>query len=384
MKLKIRNIVEIKVAKSDREFVGIKVLNNKVKITFPIGYRIKEEIIKIDNREKIKSIFNDVKLLMTTIEKFKSELYEAGNNEFNFSSAIFIIEDFIKNGLYNEQVNISKKNTSGKINWKKTILQMQPIFIKGNYLYIETYNYSIYGRQNKVTEIQKYCLSIISKTLGWLYNIHNSYIEYQYIEKKEMMYELITELNKTNEDRKKKLLEQMILFIDGTETSIIGNEEFEIGTLYFDKVWENILRKQIYSINKEIKCYPTTYYYIDKKIENSKLLPDITIQNQNNIIIIDAKYYSIGNLPESSDICKQLFYGQYIMHKNLKCKIKNIFILPQNLDEKITDNKFINIGYANAEHLTEKNRIYIYYIDVKSLLEGNLIMKELLEEIKSI
>ena len=48
MKLKIRNIVEIKVAKSDREFVGIKVLNNKVKITFPIGYRIKEEIIKID------------------------------------------------------------------------------------------------------------------------------------------------------------------------------------------------------------------------------------------------------------------------------------------------------------------------------------------------
>lgn len=379
--MRIANVIEVKVAKTDREFVGIKVSNNKVTITFPIGYEIVEETIKTSNREKIKKLYNDVKILMTTIEKSKNELYGTGYKEFNFSSAIFIIEDFIKNGLYNKPKNICQKNTNGKINWKRTILQMQPIYTKGNYIYLQTYNYNICETENKVTEIQKYCLSVSLQILGWLYNFNDIFNEHLHMNKREMIYVLMDELNQTNEDRKKKLLEQMILFINGTETSIIGEEEFEVGTLYFDKIWEGILRKQVYALYQEKNCYPTTYYYIDTKIVNSKLLPDITIQNDSRIVIIDAKYYTIGNLPESSDICKQLFYGQYIMHKNPKCKITNIFILPQNLQKNSADDKFINIGYANAEHLADKHRIYTYYLDVKSLLENQSTIKRLLKEI---
>lgn len=379
--MKVDSIIEVNVAKSDREFVGIKVLNNKIKITFPIGYKVKEEIIEMGDRQKIRTLYNDVKLLMTTIQKSKNELYGTGYKKFNFSSAIFIIEDFLKNGLYNEETNINRKNTNGKINWKKTILQMQPIFTKGNYIYVETYNYNLHDIENKITEVQKYCLNISLNIMGWLYNLKNCFKQHDHINKKEIIYILTNELGKTNEDRKKKLLEQMILFINGTDTDNIGNEEFEVGTQYFDKVWESMLRNQIYSIYKEKECYPTTYYFINKKIINSKLIPDITIQNEKNIIIIDAKYYSIGNLPESSDICKQLFYGQYIMHRNPKCKITNIFILPKNLNNK--DDEYINIGYANAEHLKEKNRIYTYYVDTKAVIEKHSAIKKLLEEILS-
>ena len=85
--------------------------------------------------------------------------------------------------------------------------------------------------ENKITQIQKYCLNIITKILGWLYNCSNIYEKIEnYFSKEEMIYELLNELNMINEDRKKKLLEQMLLFLRGTQTTLFGKEEFEVGT----------------------------------------------------------------------------------------------------------------------------------------------------------
>lgn len=376
--MKKTNTVEVKVAKTDREFVGIKIINNQAIITFPIGYNITEEIITTSEKEKIRKLYDDVKILMTTIEDAKDELYETGYEEFSFSSAIFILEDFLKNGLYDVQEQQCKEKAKGKIVWRRTIQEREPIYSAGNYIYLDTYNYNICEIESKVTQIQKYCLNISSKILGWLYNCGSIYDDHKYFSKKEMIYELLNELNKINEDRRKKLLEQMILFLNGTQTSLYGKEEFEVGSRYFDKVWEKILRKQVYSLYKQKQCFPTTYYFIEKKIVNSKLLPDITIQKNKKIVMIDAKYYRQGDLPESADICKQLFYGQYIMHENPKTKVINIFMLPRKITEQESTEGFFQIGYANAEHLSEKHRILTYYLDTKSVMENHKVVKEIL------
>lgn len=380
--MKRRNTVEIKVAKTDREFVGIKIKNNNAIVTFPIGYRITEKVINTNEKEEIEQLFYDVKLLMTNIEQCQDALYDTGYQQFSFSSSIYILEDFLKNGLYNEKGSQNKKNTQGKIQWRKTIQSKIPAYSAGNYIYLDTYNYNICSRENKITQIHKYCLSIITKILGWLYNCNNIYEEVEnYYSKEEMIYELLNELNMINEDRKKKLLEQMLFFLRGTQTTFFGKEEFEIGTYYYDKVWENVLRKQAYLLYQKKQSFPTTYYFMEKKIINSKLLPDIIINTGKTIVIMDAKYYKIGSFPESADICKQLFYGQYIRNENKKYKIFNTFLLPQKFINEETQEKFWKLGYANAEHLSKKDRILTYYLDTKSVMASNKTIKRLLENI---
>ncbi len=376
------NTIEVKVAKTDRDFVGIKVNKNHASITFPIGYDIKEEVIATCDKEKIGQLYIDVKILVKNIEEAKDELYGTGYQEFSFSSGIYILEDFLKNGLYCEPKNQCKKNTQGKIQWRKTIQTKEPVYSAGKYIYLDTYNYNICHTPSKITQIQKYCLNISSKILGWLFNCSSMFDELDMIfTKEEMIYELLTELNKTNEDVKKKLLEQMLLFLNGTETSLYGREEFEVGTYYFDKVWEKVLRCQAYFLYPHKKCIPTTYYFIEDKILNSKLLPDITVEKDKKIVIMDAKYYKLESLPQSADICKQLFYGQYIMNENKKSKIMNVFILPQKVTNEMHKQHFFQVGYANAEHLNEKHRIWTYYLDTKSVMMNRKIMKDVLEEL---
>lgn len=376
--MKKRNIVEIKVAKTDREFVGIKSKNNQATVTFPIGYNIKEEIMDAKETKKVRKVYDDVNVLMKVLEEFKDSRYKIGEDEFCYSSGIFIIENYLKKGLYNRQELQCEKNAKGKIEWKKTIQIREPIYVAGSYMYLHTDNHKIFDRECKITEIQKFCLNISFKILGWLYNYSETFDSiYKYLRKEEMIYELLKELNKVNEDGKKKLLEQMILFIKGTQTNISGNDEFEVGTYYFDKVWENLLKKQIYSLKQEKKCLPTTYYVADDKKTNSSLLPDILIEDDKKILIIDAKYYKLGALPESADICKQLFYGQYIMHCNKNCEVINMFFLPQLLNE----DEFYMYGYANADHLDEKHNIFTYYLDTKSVMKDNKVIKKLLQNI---
>lgn len=376
------NTIEVKVAKTDRDFVGLKLKKEQASITFPIGYDIIEEIITTNDKKKISKLYTDVKILMLKLEETKEELYDTGEQRFSFSSAIYILEDFLKNGLYCEQENRSKKNAQGKIDWRKTIQTKEPIYSAGRYIYLDTDNYNICHTENKITQIQKYCLNISSKILGWLYNCSTMFekLDEKFC-KQEMCYELIKELNKTNEDIKKKLLEQMLLFLNGTETSLFGKEEFEIGTYYFDKVWENMLREQAYSLYSHKRCIPTTYYFIEDKIWNSKLLPDITVAKNKTIVIMDAKYYKLKSLPQSADICKQLFYGRYIMNENKRTKVINAFILPHKVTTQVNKQHFFQLGYANAEHLNKKHRIFTYYLDTKSAMKSSKVMKGVLEKL---
>ena len=94
---------KIKVAKTDREFVGIKSKNNQATVTFPIGYNIKEEIMDAKETKKVRKVYDDVNVLMKVLEEFKDSRYKIGEDEFCYSSGIFIIENYLKKGLYNRQ-----------------------------------------------------------------------------------------------------------------------------------------------------------------------------------------------------------------------------------------------------------------------------------------
>ncbi len=378
------NTVSIKVAIDDSDFVGIKVKGNVTEIVFPVGYDIKEEKMiwnnTWNNEKKISELKEDVISLMTVLERTESDYYGKGNLKFAFSSAMYIIENYLKYGLYIERAHEYQKNGSGKVDWKRTINKIEPTFFKQGFFYNDLYTEKKQVKDNVITQIQKYCLSISFKVLRWMYNINENIDIPKPFNEEKMIYELNRELYAVNEDSKKQLLEEMMLFLQGTSGEIENQKEFKIGRNKFDKVWEEILRSQIYGLYDELNCKPLTYYHIEstgKDETNSKLIPDITIKDKNRIVIIDAKYYKENSLPQSADICKQLFYGDFIKNKNKKAIIDNIFILPKRLPDK----KIERYGYASAQGIDSKNRIGVYYLDIKSVVKDNKIIKHLLKDI---
>ena len=375
------NKIIVKKALNDNDFVGIYGKENSLTISFPIGYHIEESEFTVDDKEKIEIVKKDFHNLIKLLSIKENDNYSYGDNKFSFSSAMFIIDDYLKNGLLVENQIFNKLNGSSKINWKKTISELEPVYYNNNFFFLDLYTYQKNNLVNNITMIQEYCLSIAFKIIGWMYYIN----DYHYVRKPfdddVMVTELTNKLFLENDDRKKKLLNELIYFIKGTNNdNFENNKEFKIGRDHFDKIWESLLRKQIYNLYNEYNCLPTTYYYVDKTkelIDNSSLIPDIVVKKDNLIFIFDAKYYKDGCLPQSGDVVKQLFYGQYVMKKNAKCIVKNIFLLPKDLDKE----KIEYFGYSNAFHLGENNNILVYYLDTKSVIESDKLINNLIEKI---
>lgn len=372
--------IVVKVAVNDNDFVGLKIKNDNINITFPIGYDIEEGVYSSDDFYELKDVSENFESLMRVLEKVPLDYYDEGEIKFNFSSALNIIDNYRIHGLYKEQNEIIKQDNNGKINWKETINSGKPILWNHTIVYPELYIYNSNDTSTIITKIQKFCINYIFKIFWWMYGntriilfpeIPNMRIDY-------MIFELNKKIVEVNDDYSKNVINEMILFLNGTKiVDISENEEIKIGRKYFDKIWERQLRIQLYSEYK--KCadaYPTTYYCFDgkNKIVNNSLLPDIVFYVQDYLIIVDAKYYMIGNYPKSSDICKQLFYERYLRKKNKK--IINMFVLPGNIKEK-----FKIKGYALADGFDEESKIELCYLDTKSVFRDKSTTKELINNI---
>ena len=371
------NNIKVKVAVNDTEFVGLKIKNNSAKIIFPIGYNIEEKEYNVKNNE-LNNITDDIKYLMKVLENIPTEYYEQGTIKFNFSSAIKIIDNYLKYGLYKEKDDFIKLNGNGCINWKETIIYTKPTLWNNSLIYLDYYTNSSNDIESVITDIQKYCINYSYRVLWWMYGNDEKVIIPQSNKKMDveyMLFELNRKLMKVNDDYSKKVICNMLDFLHGTQNvQISEDEEICIGRRYFDKIWERQLRTQIYSMyEKYDDAYPTTYYVLhgEEKITNRSLIPDIVFKKDDYLIIVDAKYYSIGNLPQSSDICKQIFYGKYLRKKNKK--IINIFVLPDKLK-----GKFDIKGYALAEGFGEENKIDLCYIDTRAVLKDKIAIKELI------
>ena len=354
-------------ASCDDDFVGLRINGNVILISFPIGYDIDEG--EFYDVSLIKEYHDDIRILLNSLDNSTNDYYDDGTERFAFSNAAYIIESYLKYGEYKENCMKVAYNGRGKINWKKTIDSVKPIYCDDNIIFDNYYSELNKQDENLITKIQRYCLNVSIKVIGWLYGIYDEIIDDFDMDDNQMLYALNKELMITNDDRKKIVLKEFINFIAGTSiVDIVKNKEISIGRYYYNKVWEDVLRNNIYRFFNKVDIYPRTYYCcVDgSNIINSSLLPDIVVEVGDTIIIIDAKYYSIGKLPQSSDICKQLFYGEYIKNKNKKKKILNLFVLPNNLVDE-----YQYLGYGTSD--SNDDRIETYYMDIRSVLKDDKV-----------
>lgn len=327
-------------------------------ITFPYGYHF--------------STNDDILCLIKVLSDYHNENQEFGvnlsNNHNNLGfpiySYIFIIQDYLKNGYYNEREIIYKKQNHGKINWGRTIKQEQAIIQNNGAIYLtmqaKTHQYS---DEYLMTQISQHCVYESFVKMGWFYGLSLPTKPNSKFNKTLFIATLQDKLSKTNKDFDKQLFQSMLNILNTMDEYQNHNHYFTFGTRRFEKVWEYLVDKAFGTEfgEQKAKYFPKATWHLNNFNRNTNsLYPDTIGINDNMIYIIDAKYYRYGitnnikHLPEISSIAKQITYAQYIENQFDFKNIYNVFILPFNA-KKSQSSIYFHIGCAIADWASNKN-----------------------------
>ncbi|MCI6712418.1 MAG: LlaJI family restriction endonuclease [Clostridium sp.] len=346
-------------------FVGIKYGKDNLTIYLPYGLEIEninDEVDEIDSelKNKLSKLLNSISIV-NSIER-ENEVFGSSTGdeiETPFNSFIWIINDYLNNGFYTEIEKIYKQNSNGKINWKKT-LNSEHYFEDDNIVFTQPYYENIMESNTVITELNKYCLEVSIKYVGFLFGN----IEYE----KSKLYKKTVEahidyyikilnkvLSKTFNDRKKILINHIKRILKFTYDGLNKNS-IEFGTYKYYYVWEYMIDVVFGSKNVNKKeFFPDASWTVDgiKEKDKSQLRPDTILKNNDELFILDAKYYKFGvtnsrnDLPNVSSIQKQITYGDHVINNLdfIPQNVYNAFILPyKSKDEK----NIIYRGYAES------------------------------------
>lgn len=349
------------------KFVGL-VYNKEekdFKIVFPLGYDI-----PCEEGELKKSIFN----LLNSISLTKATLKNASpaNSEFKdkfitpFYSYYNLIIDYLNNGLISYQEKQFNKIQSGKLNWKKTIQRETPIYYNNSFIYNNIFYENSRVIENDIMEIEKFCLKEALYFLSW--NFENIFIgnsKYNKRHKDNMLFILNKELNITFNDHKKDLLINMINIIKGLDEQ--NNKQiYYYGTNSFNIVWEKIIDDTFSNYDSTLLTPNVKWCIIGEKADTMPPLRiDSILFNEQDVFILDSKYYhycdtkNIQDLPSTSDVGKQIIYGEYVEEKlkNEKKEFNNIynaFILPFKKQNNVIE----YLGYSESNWTCDNNQKY--------------------------
>lgn len=359
------------------DYIGISYNKNNINIVFPRGYKLSETsselksdiilLIKVFNkyisRKKDKAFLNEA-----------NSLFNGKGDFFPLETMLWLLNDYIKNGLYQNNIIHYKTDKNGNINWNKTLKQKTPYICNNNLFYLDfvTHKNNI-DSSNIITTIQKYVISRCLNTLGWLFpsisindNLSLPYSNNTCINL------LKKELTNSTLDRTKQLLIKMIEFFNNSNTDLTTNILKDYKTNNFNYIWEDMINCVLGNESPN-KYYPQAFWTINsKKYAASNLRPDAILNTDSRIYIIDAKYYKYGitknvqDLPQSSDINKQFLYSEHIGNMTNK-KTLDIFLLPYLGDE---NNMFKFIGFANIPTTTANSKVLGILMDTKTLMKS--------------
>lgn len=382
---------KIKYVRNSKEFVGIKIDDDSLKIYVPEVFRLSEDE-KIKNKELL--LFLKSISLAQTIrqEHIKSTDNVDAGNMWPIDSYLWLINDYLENGYYYNREKKTSRNKSGKIDWKRT-LRTVPIYSNGNLIYDKFVTSSMSASNDIIAQIYKICLSHSLKKIGWAFNLY-FYVDVQQIKSiKEMVYITNNELSSTFDDMKRMRYKHMLKVLKGIkgDKAILNKYTYGIKNYYY--VFERMIDIFLKGIGEKSRFYPSGFWQIkgEPKYLSSNLRPDTIYMKKNEIFIIDSKMYSYGitgslsDLPTTDSMQKQITYGDFI--KNIlfpDFKVRNVFILPYDkylevFDKnekfiKYYDDNLVYIGKAYVNWRNEKKQehdyIFAFMIDFNFLLKN--------------
>ena len=208
----------------DDSFVGIKIRNNEIDFYYPETYEFNDKASVEQNRNDILALLNTISMAKTfSISDVKIESSYSNNNELALLSYLWILKDYLDNGIYVNREKVYKTNQKGKVDWKRTI-KTEPIISNGNVIYKDLVVSIKNDLDNIIVDIHKICVRRSIDLLGWLFKINIS----KFLEtkphpkevKNQYRIALRKELNHTFDDYKKIRLTHMLAIIEGLTKSI--------------------------------------------------------------------------------------------------------------------------------------------------------------------
>ena len=376
-------------------FVGIMCEHGDFSIHFPMGYHVSE-----DEKGLRKDILLLINTISTTVARKDSELMENAQNynqtEFPFQAYLALIYDYYGRGYYKERevrYNVSKR---GKIDWNRTIKTQKPYVQNEDVFYLDYVTKRNSIKENElITLIHEYCVYDAFEKIGWLFT---SYLpvkpRLRYSEK--IFRSVVTDkLAHTFNDKNKALFMHMLAIINylGDKES---QKEFRYGTYRFEYVWECLIDRT-FGVHGKEKYYPKTTWTINgvsfevnENYDNSSLRPDTIMVHNGDVYVLDAKYYKYGvyknpgMLPKSTDINKQITYGEYIAEQEKfkaihgeKYKVYNAFLMPFDSKAECWQGapEVLRIGCATGNwksNLKTYEKVQGVLVDLKHLMKINV------------
>lgn len=401
------------------KFVGLRFSDGKLSIYFPVGYRKPDSE---DEKEVRRDILNLISVLSTFGNKESPVnnlmLLSSQKVDFPIHAYLYIINDFLNHGYYQQKELIYRLSTSGKISWARTIKQIRPQLIDGSAVYLDFITHHTNHNENElITLIHKFCVHECFEKLGYLFSSYIPQKSPLAFNKNLFTAVIKTKASSTFNESELLLFKNMLDVINSMDSNG-EKKDFIFGTDNFHHVWEQLV-DQVYGESDKDSFYPKVYW----KFKNSSkafsfsekrnsLRPDtimITNRGKENqkIFVLDSKYYRYGatknpnHLPDSASVVKQIAYAQYIDNvdnrKNMPCDVSS-FIKSENIF-----NAFImpagntapeNIGYVSADYVLPQDseetskpyyKIHGILLDIKSIMYRHIPKdKKLIEELADI
>ena len=312
--------------------------------------------------------------------------YLSENTQFNLLAIIdYLINDYIENGLYSNNLETHEYNGNGLIDWNKTIQDEFALITNRQVIYTDFH--TIIDEDDEEDYIRTLHQNILYQSFAFLEEISFlNILEYPslYIKQvklivqdiKYQVHAIDIEMRNVFSDRKINLLKAMKYFLQ-EESRLVSNTLFLYGTTSFKYIWEKsiscALGNQIDLFRDFLPSPQWTQRESYRIMPSSKLRPDTVRRINNDFFVVDAKYYrfpfteegqlNTGN-PGLGDISKQFLYVEaFKTNPTLRtCVYHNSFLIPTSNDT------VSNIGEINFA-LFPHNKIQLILFPAKRLFE---------------
>ena len=380
-------------------YVGILFCKDRIIYVYPKYIEVEEPYVP--KREMVQVINVLRKYNKSNKEIIKEYTGKEGKNDVNILSLmLFLIRDYLYNGIYSNDQELVEINSSTDYSWQKTIDETYPIIKNNRPYYTEIYTVrKEYNEDDFIHRLHSWVITdctlrLHESGLGDIYNY--PIIELTGEEKRDfgddthILNCIENELRIQFDDHKIMLLKAMSDYITVRGKMSTGDETmFLIGTRTFHTVWEDVCAKVFKSQRNEklselsktfqpvadyVMNAPTSgkqelielvkkpkwnYFGAYREPQNT-FVPDFLSFYKNNkseyyYYILDAKYYcpelngtTIRKNPGVEDVAKQYLY--YLAYKYFldaikisPLGVKNYFLMPKETG-RIED-----VGYVELE-----------------------------------
>jgi hypothetical protein len=282
------------------------------------------------------------------------------HSTFNMLSVMmFLVEDYLENGLYQNDKNIYIQNgENGEIDWNKTINDQYAMINEGKPFYLDYYVKSVVNDENDFfrilhMQVLTACSSMLEETgleeyFGYppiTFDVYDGDLGSSELILSKISSELAAQLV----NRKQMVLKAIAAFISHEKMKEAYDTVEFYGTRNFEVVWEKICGFILHNQFEYAKDYiakPVWNSVSGSGHEADTLKPDVISMFRSNrknyFIISDAKYYKIhltdtllsGN-PGVGDVTKQYLYQlalkKLMADKNVD-RIHNVLLFPTEED----------------------------------------------------